>query len=332
MPVLFSAATAPTKTAAAKVALPSSETGIVPAGAPGRFLSLAGRLPSDTSSVRLTLRLAGTAPTKAVAAKVALPSSETGLAPSGSPGFYLVWRGLLPVSTAAILHSASDAAALHLVEAATQSQGAAPIAQATSDTARLTLTESAAKSARGKMAVAATDTARLTLGEAASGGLFAPRAPSVINLNDTTPAAPAGRQNVKWQADQNNPRNVSAHIPQPFFTVTWGIGIGQPAAVGTAVTPLYVVPAAGTLVSVSIIAKTAPVGSDLVVDLLDGALSLFGSAQLHLPAGSRQATATTFAASPQTIAPGDVLSLNVTQVGSTTPGQDVTIQLLVQLN
>lgn len=35
--------------------------------------------------------------------------------------------------------------------------------------------------------------------------------PSVINLNDTTPAAPSGKQNVKWQADTNNPRNVSAY-------------------------------------------------------------------------------------------------------------------------
>jgi len=34
-----------------------------------------------------------------------------------------------------------------------------------------------------------------------------------INLNDTTPSAPAGAVNAKWQADSNNPRNVSAYIP-----------------------------------------------------------------------------------------------------------------------
>ena len=37
-------------------------------------------------------------------------------------------------------------------------------------------------------------------------------APTVINLSDTTPAAPAGRVNVHWLGDTNNPRNVSASV------------------------------------------------------------------------------------------------------------------------
>src|SRR5258708_39926144 len=36
---------------------------------------------------------------------------------------------------------------------------------------------------------------------------------ALINLNDTTPAAPSGYQNTKWQADSSSPRNVSAYIP-----------------------------------------------------------------------------------------------------------------------
>jgi hypothetical protein len=36
---------------------------------------------------------------------------------------------------------------------------------------------------------------------------------ALINLNDTTPAAPSGYQNAKWQADSSSPRNVSAYIP-----------------------------------------------------------------------------------------------------------------------
>lgn len=43
-------------------------------------------------------------------------------------------------------------------------------------------------------------------------------APTVINLNDSTPAAPSGQQNVKWQGDSSNPRNVSAYFP-PTGTV-----------------------------------------------------------------------------------------------------------------
>ena len=36
---------------------------------------------------------------------------------------------------------------------------------------------------------------------------------ALINLNDTTPGAPSGFQNTKWQADTGSPRNVSAYIP-----------------------------------------------------------------------------------------------------------------------
>lgn len=45
-------------------------------------------------------------------------------------------------------------------------------------------------------------------------GCDAERKPgTVINLNDATPEAPSGQQNVSWQADTNSPRNVSAYDP-----------------------------------------------------------------------------------------------------------------------
>ncbi|HKT10334.1 MAG TPA: hypothetical protein VJW77_00775 [Terriglobia bacterium] len=37
--------------------------------------------------------------------------------------------------------------------------------------------------------------------------------PTIINLNDTAPAAPAGSRNIEWQGDAANPRNVSASLP-----------------------------------------------------------------------------------------------------------------------
>lgn len=43
---------------------------------------------------------------------------------------------------------------------------------------------------------------------------------ALINLNDTTPAAPPGRQNIAWRADTEQPRNVSAHIPESLYTIT----------------------------------------------------------------------------------------------------------------
>jgi hypothetical protein len=36
--------------------------------------------------------------------------------------------------------------------------------------------------------------------------------PRIINLNDTTPGPPVGRSNVRWQGDDQDPRNVSAYV------------------------------------------------------------------------------------------------------------------------
>lgn len=39
--------------------------------------------------------------------------------------------------------------------------------------------------------------------------------PTPVNLNNSLPAPPAGYSNILWQADNNNPRNVSAYAPTP---------------------------------------------------------------------------------------------------------------------
>lgn len=46
---------------------------------------------------------------------------------------------------------------------------------------------------------------------------------TIINLSNTTPAAPSGTQNVLWQGDANNPRNASAALPPPTTSLMGGI-------------------------------------------------------------------------------------------------------------
>lgn len=150
-------------------------------------------------------------------------------------------------------------------------------------------------------------------------------APRVINLRDTTPPAPLGRQNVRWQADDQTPRNVSASIPLHPLLVTWGVGIGQPVVTGTDVAPIYILAETGTLLSVVIAAKTAPAGADLVIDLLADGTSIMGATKLHLTDGQKLATRSSF--STQTLNAGSLLSLDVLQVGATTAGRDITVQL-----
>lgn len=151
--------------------------------------------------------------------------------------------------------------------------------------------------------------------------------PQTIDLTNTTPAAPTGRQNVQWQGDAGTPRNVSANIPLPLYTITWGIAIGTPATTGTDVTPHYLVPFSGKPLAVTICGKLAPVGADLIVDLLQNGTSIL-AAPLHLVAGATTGSSTSFASG--TLTAGALMTLNCTQIGTTVPGQDVTIQLTVQ--
>ena len=58
-----------------------------------------------------------------------------------------------------------------------------------------------------------------------------------VNLNDTTPAAPAGKQNVQWQGgtpytDPNNGKlvaDVSAYVEAPIYDIWWSLP-GMPDA------------------------------------------------------------------------------------------------------
>ncbi len=53
---------------------------------------------------------------------------------------------------------------------------------------------------------------------------------TIINLNNTTPAAPEGYTNVLWLADNQNPRNVSASILTPAVANLADATVSSPAA------------------------------------------------------------------------------------------------------
>jgi hypothetical protein len=165
-----------------------------------------------------------------------------------------------------------------------------------------------------------------------------PAQAEIVNLSDTSPAAPSGDQNVKWQKGAQSGTDpatgypifpVSASVPLSYYTVTWGVGIGAAATVASDVTPHYLVPFAGVPTGLTVAAKTAPTGADLIFDIWKNGTSIF-SAPVHLAAGATQTSTTAFA-SDVTFAVSDLLTFNVNQVGSTMAGQDLTVQLVIQI-
>lgn len=77
------------------------------------------------------------------------------------------------------------------------------------------------------------------------------------NWNDTTPAAPAGSENVKFQKDASTPMNVSAYVSKITNVATFLIGIGASIEAASNVAPVYRVKRAGTITKCAAVVKTA---------------------------------------------------------------------------
>ncbi len=88
----------------------------------------------------------------------------------------------------------------------------------------------------------------------------------------------------------------------------------------------WVAPADFTLVNATGRVATAPAGSALIVDIRVGGVSIFSSNadRINVLAGSQSDTSATV---DHAVVAGDVLTFDVTQVGSSTSGSDMTIVL-----
>lgn len=122
-----------------------------------------------------------------------------------------------------------------------------------------------------------------------------------------------------------------------YLGITFGIGVGASVSVAANVTPPYVVWTERQLqiIEVYILANQPPVGSDLIIDTFLNGVSIYGATKLHLPTGTAARTvvvANSIFASPKpSFKKKDVITCNVTQVGSTTAGQDIQMVIRCQL-
>ncbi len=99
-------------------------------------------------------------------------------------------------------------------------------------------------------------------------------------------------------------------------------------AVANSVTPIAIVPLNLTIIKAYLAIKTAPVGAALIVDMLVNGTSIWNSNpsnRVQIADGATTGTQTSF--DTTTLADGDLLTVNIIQVGSGTPGSDLTIAL-----
>jgi hypothetical protein len=113
----------------------------------------------------------------------------------------------------------------------------------------------------------------------------------------------------------------------------WALGIGQDVAVGSDVTNRRICQGPGRFLQVDLVATVAPTGADLVIDILkssDGGAtfaSLWNTIALKPRIKDGKMTGSVVEFHRIAYEPGDILRLDVLQVGSATPGRAITVEL-----
>lgn len=113
---------------------------------------------------------------------------------------------------------------------------------------------------------------------------------------------------------------------------TFILASGGAATTGTNKTNVLCVERNGKIVKAFIYAKTAPTGASFIVDINKNGTSIWASTQanrLSLTASSTSGTQTSF--DTTAIAEGDLLTIDIDQIGSTIAAQDITVQLFCLL-
>ncbi len=117
---------------------------------------------------------------------------------------------------------------------------------------------------------------------------------------------------------------------------TWILGLGADLVSGLDFTNWLVCSKAGTFTRVDMVIKVAPIGADIIIDIKKASspsgtfTSLWASTPANRPTIASAANIGTFGAfdPPATFAAGDILRIDVIQVGIGTAGQYLTVELL----
>jgi len=126
-------------------------------------------------------------------------------------------------------------------------------------------------------------------------------------------------------ADQIN----ASYIVERWFSITLGTLVVA-ANAGTVIPVVVDTHAIPSLVSVMVAVKTAPVGSNIIVDVNKNGVTIF-TTQANRPtinAGQNVSLART--PDVLSITSGDLLSVDVDAVGTTVAGSDLTVVVLVK--
>ena len=125
-------------------------------------------------------------------------------------------------------------------------------------------------------------------------------------------------------ADVNTNFTTVANAILPTFTFT----VVGTLTTGTNVTPALIVHNTLTIEKAYAYVKTAPTGASIIFDILVNGTSIWNVTpgnRLTIVSGAQTGTQTNF--DTTSLAEGDILTLSIIQVGSSTAGESLTVEL-----
>jgi len=135
-----------------------------------------------------------------------------------------------------------------------------------------------------------------------------------------------------------NPSTIaeSAEVNENFQTVadaitpTFGFTVPGSLFADTDVAPTIIVHGEWTIIKVYAYVKTAPSGASILIDINKNGTSIWSSTQgnrLTIPSGAGDQAYTQTSFDTTSLAEGDRLTIDIDQVGSTTRGSDLTVEV-----
>lgn len=121
--------------------------------------------------------------------------------------------------------------------------------------------------------------------------------------------------------------NDAGYISSYTRDYTFVLGSGTPATTGTNLTNGLIITTPCTITKAYAYAKTGPTGADLIIDINKNGSTIWSTQanRLKITAGGTTGNQTSF--NTTSLAEGDILTIDIDQVGSTFGGQDITIVL-----
>jgi len=154
--------------------------------------------------------------------------------------------------------------------------------------------------------------------------IYADYSGSISNANiDASAAIAESKLSFNTSTGHDHDGTDSKAIPRGF---AFG-AIGEQET-GTSVTPVLIALASQTITKAYLNIKTAPVGADFIVDININGTSIWATTQANrvtISDGDTTGTQTSF--DTTSLTEGDIITIDIDQVGSGTAGSDLTITL-----